>query len=154
MINDINPASSTSDNGRDATMTYVSVNLPIWRGKYDAIESSARKRLSSARAHERAVRSDIAMKTVQAWSRANALSTQIGIYKGKLIPQAEQAYISTVSAYASGKSSSDKWIEAQDNVLNAELGLALLQADYLKAVANLERITAIDLSHIDSATNK
>ena len=146
--------SSPADDGKDAVMAYFSVNIPIWRGKYDAIESRARKRLSSARAHERAVRGDIVMATVQAWSRADSTLKQIGVYEGTLIPQAQQAYVSTVSAFASGKASSIKWIEAQKGVLNAKLRLALLQADYLKAIAELERVTAINLSLIDTTKNK
>jgi len=134
-------------------MAYLSMNIPIWRGKYNAIESSARKRLSSARAHERAVRGDIVMATVQAWSRADSMRNQIGVYEATLIPQAKQAYTSTVTAFASGKASSVKWIEAQEGVLNAELGLALLQADYLKIIAELERVTAINLSLSNNSTN-
>ena len=150
-----NTFSNPSGNGRDAVMAYFSVSIPIWRSKYDALESSARKRLSSARANEQAVRSDVAMETVQAWTRADTILQQMGIYETTLIPQAEQAYRSTVSAFASGKASSSvKWLEAQDNILKAELGLAHLHADFLKAIAELERITAIELSLVDVSVRK
>ena len=53
-------------------------------------------------ANEEAVRSDLVMETVQAWSRADTIRQQMGIYEATLIPQAKQAYRSTVSAFASG----------------------------------------------------
>jgi len=143
-IND-NLFASPVDNGEDALMGSIRISLPIWQGKYDAIEAGARRDLSAARARERAMSDDLVQRMRQSHARAEALEAQLRLYDSKLLPETRETFEATVAAFASGRGDALKWIEAQRDRLDAETGRVLLHTEYLRAVIALERICAVPL---------
>jgi len=143
-IND-NIFANPVDNGEDAIMGSIRISLPIWQGKYDAIESGAQRDLSAARARERAMSDDLVEQMRQIYARAEALEAQLRLYDSKLLPETRETFEATVAAFASGQSDALQWIEAQRDRLDAETGKVLLHTEYLRAIIALERICAVPL---------
>ncbi len=125
--------------GKDSYAISVGLTLPLFRGKYDAgireaAESFAAARFAykdSARKMESEVRS-ISF-------RIETIEKQLDLFERALVPQAEQALRSTEDAYSNGTVEVTGLLDIQRMLLDVQLGVARLQADYLKAVADLER---------------
>ncbi len=125
--------------GKDSYAVSVGVTLPLFRRKYDAGIREAAERLHAARL---AYRDSTSMMDAEIRSlsfRIENTERQIRLFESTLVPQAEQALESTLAAYASGTIEVTGLLDIQRTLLDVQLGLARLQADYLKAVADLER---------------
>ncbi len=151
-VND-NLFASPPDNGEDAIMASIRISLPIWRGKYDALERGARRDLAAARERERATRDDLVQRMRQVHARAKALAGQVRLYETRFLPQTQETFEAAVAGFASGRLDPLRWIEAQRDLLDAETGLVLLRADHLQAVNKLERLCAIELIAEHPANN-
>lgn len=125
--------------GKDSYAISFGLTLPLFRGKYDAGIREAAERYAAARFAYR----DSARKMesdVRAVSfRIETIARQLDLFERALVPQAEQALRSTESAYSNGTVEVTGLLDSQRALLDVQLGLARLQADYLKAVADLER---------------
>lgn len=133
------------DNGQDAIMGSIRISLPIWRDKYDAIERSARHALAAAAARERATRDDLIENLGQAHARAVALARQVRLYENQLLPQTRETFEATLAGFGSGRRDALRWIEAQRDLLDAEMGRVRLAGEALLAITEIERIAAIEL---------
>ena len=125
--------------GKDSYAVSVGVTLPLFRRKYDAGIREAAERLHAARL---AYRDSTSMMDAEIRSlsfRIENTESQIRLFESTLLPQAEQALESTLAAYATGAIEVTGLLDIQRTLLDVQLGLARLQADYLKAVADLER---------------
>ena len=127
-------------NGEDTFHVSVGVSIPLQRAKYDA----GRRRVGANRAAaEEAHRS--ALANVDAGvraivSRIKALGERIVLAEGTLLPQAEAALGSTEEAYATGAVGVLELLDDERMLLDVHLAIAGLEADYMKALANMERI--------------
>lgn len=144
--------SNPLDNGQDAVMGFVSINLPIRFRRYVALERSARSSLSASREQREATRLDIQAKAAGVYSRAEAFSKQLDLYERVLLPQARETYRAAVTGYGSGRDTALKWIESQRNLLDAETGWIFLKTELAKAVSELEMIVAVELFQPSSNT--
>lgn len=127
-------------NGKDSYAVSVGATLPLFRRKYDAGIREAAERLSAARLAYRDSISAMEAGIRSLSFRIENIQRQIRLFESTLVPQAEQALESTLAAYASGTVEVTGLLDIQRTLLDAQLGLARLQADYLKAVADLERV--------------
>lgn len=141
-IND-NIFSNPVDNGEDAFMGSIRISLPIWQGKYDALEAGAQRDLSAARAHERAAADELTQQMRETYARVEALKRQLRLYDNKLLPETRETFEAAVAAFGSGRGDALRWIEAQRDRLDAETGRVLLRTEYLQAIVALERICAV-----------
>lgn len=126
--------------GKDSYAVSVGVTLPLFRRKYDAGIMEAAERLSAARLAYRDSVSAMQAEIRSLTFRIENIERQIGLFESTLVPQAEQALESTLAAYANGTVEVTGLLDIQRTLLDVRLGLARLQADYLKAVADLERV--------------
>ena len=126
-------------NGEDTFHASVGFSIPLRRGKYDAGRKLASAALAAAEeAHQSALSSvDAAVRAVA--SRIEALGEQIALAEGTLLPQAEEALGSTEEAYATGAVSVLDLLDDERMLLDVRLGIARLDADYMKALADMER---------------
>lgn len=126
--------------GKDSYALSVGLSLPLFRGKYDAGIREAAAGLTAARlAH-----ADSGLRTeseVRATSfRIATIRRQRNLYERTLLPQTEQALETTLAAYSNGTVEVTALLEVRRMLLEVRVGLARLQADGLKALADLERI--------------
>ncbi len=125
--------------GKDSYAVSVGLTLPLFRRKYDAGIREAAERVSAARLAYRDSTSTMEAEIRSLTFRIENIERQIRLFESTLVPQAEQALESTLAAYANGTVEVTGLLDIQRTLLDAQLGLARLQADYLKAVADLER---------------
>ncbi len=140
------------DNGHDAVVGFVSVNVPIWFGKLNAQERMAKKQLAASRATAANVSLQTQAEVRDAWTQAETYLDQIALYRRSLIPQAEDTYKSSEGSYTAAKVSLIDLLDSERSVLAARLGLVLNEAELGKALAALERAVGVDLADINQAS--
>ncbi len=127
------------DNGKNVWALSASVNIPIQRRKYDAaVQEAAEDKIASQEGYRDVVSSiEEAIRT--AGFTLETKSEQIRLFESTLQPQAEQALRSAEAAYSSGTLGVLDLLDSERVLLNIRLGLAQLNTDYMKALADMER---------------
>jgi outer membrane protein TolC len=127
------------DNGRDAYSIMLGFNIPIWEGKLmSGVREAQETRRASERSYEK-IENAMEYSIRDGVLRAGTSFDQVGLYEKVLIPQAQQALDSTEAAYATGRLNALELIDSQRFLLSVRLGNARLKADYMKALADIER---------------
>lgn len=115
--------------GRDAWMASVSINVPLWRGKYAAAVDQAEARHRSAEARRADARNRMQAMAEDALYRLRDAQRKIELYRDSLIPKGEESLRATSTAFQTGDSSFLDFIDAQRSLLQFELELARAEAD-------------------------
>lgn len=122
----------------DMLTAMVSFDLPIFTGERQD------RRVSSARASERAVRRrlenerrSLVAATEAAWDRHARLGERIELYDVQILPAAGDYVEATVLAYQNGLAPFDELVRAEKMLLEARLKKLRLVADRLVAEAEL-----------------
>jgi cobalt-zinc-cadmium efflux system outer membrane protein len=136
------------DNGHDAVMGFVSVNLPIWFGKLNAEEREAAKKLAQSRAMALAVKDTVQADVQSAWFRAESLHDQLLLYRQTLLPQAEQSFGATRAGYESAKTTFIDLLDSERALLALRLGEVMTEAELARAMAQLERAIGVNLRNV------
>ncbi len=136
---DMGKLSPPEDNGRDAYAVMVGFNIPLWEGKnMSAVRDAREIRRANENSYDKMVNS-IEFSVRDGVLRAETTYDQLALYDKVLIPQAEQSLDSTQAAYATGKLNALELIDSERFLLNVRLAHAKLKADYMKALADIER---------------
>jgi outer membrane protein TolC len=131
----------TPDNGKDALVASVSLNIPIWTSTYRSRENAAKSHIVSA--NEWLVQKcreifaeyeDIVLKYEDAERRA-------GLYLDTLLPQAAQALEILIESYKTGKTDFDRVLEGQRALLYFQLEYERAIVDRAKAVNAYDELT-------------
>ncbi|HVR35873.1 MAG TPA: TolC family protein [Methylomirabilota bacterium] len=146
-IND-NIFSSPPDNGQDAVMGFVSINLPLWFGKLKAQEREAELRLQASRETEAQLRATVQSEVREFWFRARVARDQLELYRDSLLPYAEQSLDSTRSGFESGRATFLDVLDSQRALLNLRLGEVMTRDELAKGLINLERAAGMDLDRL------
>ena len=127
------------DNGRDVFSVSLGVKIPIHQSALRAGTAAASAQVRAAeRAHREAVRR-VEQEVRTATSDLAVIDGQIGLLERALLPQAEQALSTTEQAYSTGAVGVLELLDSEEVLLDVRLGLARLHADYMQALADLER---------------
>ena len=137
--------SNPPDNGHDAVMGSISVNVPIWFGKLNAQEREARKNLAASRETQQNIVNDVEADVRDAWFLAATARDQVELYRQNLLPQAQQTYDASRAGYEASKTSFIDFLDTERSLLNFRLGLITSETDLAKALARLERAIGLDL---------
>ena len=134
-----------TSNGKDVYSVTLGVNVPLFRAKYDAGVREAAERAEAARAAYRATVSETQRAIRTTTFRLEAIERQIELLGRTLLPQAEQALLSTEAAYSTGGADVLDLLDGGRMLLDVRLGLARLHADYFATLADLERATGFEI---------
>lgn len=127
------------ENGKNIYSLTVGVNIPIRRRKYDAAVTEATEdKIASSEGYRNVV------NTMEASIRAigfriQTLSEQISLFEHTLVPQAQQSLESTEAGYSTGSLGVLDLLDSERVLLDVRLGLAQLNSDYMKSLAEMER---------------
>ncbi|MBL1216457.1 MAG: TolC family protein [Planctomycetes bacterium] len=127
---------SMPESGKDPVMASVSVNLPIWREKYDAGARQAvarRLALSHRRAEQERHLTTSIEQTHYRWREA---CRTIELYRNVLTPRATESMEAILVAFQNGESGFLDVLDAEQTLL--EFQLALDKAEVERAVAASE----------------
>ncbi len=127
------------DNGKNAYNFSVGINIPIRRDKYNAGVLEATEGLIANRKQYLNIRNEMEFSIRDQAIRIETLREQVELFEEVLIPQAEEALRSTESAYETGQLGALDLLDSERVLLELRLINARYYADYLRALANLER---------------
>lgn len=133
------------DNGKDPIIANISINIPLWRKKYNAqtrgAEAQYRTAVQNRIEKENALIADleIALYELRDADRKNIL------YRETLLLKAEQNVKINQQAFTSGKASFLDLIDSQRVLLEFQLVQKRALADYAKALAAIEMLTGGNL---------
>lgn len=127
------------DNGRDTLGVTLGVNIPLHRDVYDAGVREAVARRTAAQASHRHALNGVDQAVRSAGFALTSIEAQMALYENALVPQAEQALRATEEAYATGTTGVLDLLDSEEMLLDVRLGLARLEADYMQALADMER---------------
>lgn len=126
----------------ESVMASVMINVPIRYAKYNAAVGEAEAN------REKAVNDLVELRNRSASELAMALylyrdsERRIDLYKGTLIPKAEQSLKVTEESFVSGKSSSLDLVDAERALLEFQLSYERALVDYAVSTAKVEMLTA------------
>jgi outer membrane protein, heavy metal efflux system len=128
------------DDGRDSISAVVSVNIPIWRKKYDAGVQEAKNRYYAA-IHTRAdKRNSLAAEMKLAWFHFRDAKRKIDLYRDALLPKAKQSLKVTEADFLGGRGMYLDLIDAQRILLEFQLAYERAQANHEQNLAKLEML--------------
>ena len=133
------------NDGQDAWMGTVAVNIPIWFDKLNAQTKEKKAQLESARKNYENVGNNVSYEVEDLYFKILTYKDIISLYKTALIPQSEQAFDAAKTGYETGKVDFLNWLDAERILLQTRLAYYKAIADYQKSIAYLERVVGVDL---------
>lgn len=127
------------DDGKNALTVSAGINIPIWRGKYDAAVREASEVLLAERSDYANVLNEMEFSVRDQVVRIETLRGQIRLFEDVLIPQAEATLHATEAAYETGQLGVLDLLDSERVLLGVRLGNARYYSDLLEALARLER---------------
>ncbi len=131
---------SPRDNGKDPLVAMVSINLPLWQGKYDAGVRQARAEYLAARRSKEDKVNDLTSALKMVLYKFHDSERKINLYQDALIPKAQQSLKVTESDYQAGKASFLDLIDSQRILLEFELSFQRALANHTQNLAKIEML--------------
>lgn len=141
---------SPQDNGKDPVIAMVSINLPLWRGKYDASVRQARAQYNAARRTKEEKVNDLTSTLKMVLYKFHDAERKIDLYQNALIPKAQQSLKVTESDYQVGKAAFLDLIDSQRILLEFELSFQRALTDHAQNLAQIEMLIG---DHVVSQEN-
>jgi cobalt-zinc-cadmium efflux system outer membrane protein len=135
----LDPEMDTS--GKDPIMASLSVNLPIWIGKYRAAERQARALLRAAEKRRQDREHQLLTDLKLAVFHFRSAERKMDLYGDSLIPKAEQALAASQRAFAAGQADFFDLIEAERTLLEFQLAYERALADRARKLAEIEMLS-------------
>jgi len=134
-----------ANDGRNAWMGSVGINVPLWIGKNNAKIREKKSRLSASRRSYEDVKNAVSYQVEDMYFRIRSYRDTTHLYRTALIPQTEQAFDAAKIGYESGKVDFLNWLDEERTLLQTRLAYYRSIVDKQKAVAQLERVVGTDL---------
>lgn len=135
----------TSEDNRDPLMASISINIPIWRNKYDDIKKENQAQYRSILHKRRDMENNLVADLEMALFELRDTERKQKLYRDTLLPTAEQNLYNTQLAFSADKTDFLDLIDAQRVLLEFQLAEEKAIIDMLKAHANIEMLTGKDM---------
>jgi outer membrane protein TolC len=136
---------------RNSHQGTVNITVPFspWTsGRHRAETAEAQSVLETARAGRLAVMNTTRQEIQEAHAKTEAAMNSLKLYREGLMPQAELALQSALSAYETGRAGFTAVLEAERTVTETRLNYYQTQAQLLQNLGALERAIGTDLTRI------
>ncbi len=134
----------TNGDTRDYYMGTFGIRLPN-RGRQKAELAEAQQKQEQAREEFDSEWQRVLSEVQQQYVRAKTSEERLKIYSDGLIPQSEATFRSALSAYQSNRQDFESLLSSFLDVLNLDLEYRSELADHESALAELERLTGVDV---------
>ncbi len=134
----------TGSQTRDYYMATFGIRLPN-RGRQKAELAEAQENQERARQELEAESQRVFSEVQQQYVRAKTSEERLKIYSDGLVPQSEATFQSALSAYQSNRQDFESLLSGFLDVLNLDLEYRNELVDHESALAELERLTGVDL---------
>jgi len=135
-----------SDNGKDPVVAMISLNLPLWRGKYDAGVREARARYYAARQDRQEKTNSLSSELKLALYRLRDAKRKIDLYGDALLPKARESLKVTESSFRAAAGSFTDLIDAQRILLEFALAYERALANCAQSLAKVEMLVGREIS--------
>lgn len=139
---------SAFNDGQDAWMGMVAVNLPVWQGRIKAGVDEAREKLASSEDVYRDVKNTVAFQVKDELFQLRTCEELLNVYENALIPQAEESLKASQAGYETGKADFLDLIDSERILLNFKIAYYKAISEYEKSIADLERAVGLDVKKI------
>ena len=137
-----------ADSGNDPVMAMVSINVPIWQGKYRAAEREARLRKAAVDEVRVDTKKRLGADLKLALYHFRDAARKIDLYGDTLVPKAKQSLQVTQQGFEAGKAGFIALIDAQRSLLEFQLAHQSALADQGSRLAEIEALVSRDLSDV------
>ena len=128
------------DNGKDPVVASVSINLPLWRQKYDAGLRQARNRYYASRGQRKQKANSLSTQLKMALYRFRDGERKIDLYRDALLPKAKESLKVTESNFRDSSSNFTDLIDAQRILLEFALSYERALTDRSQSLAKIEML--------------
>lgn len=128
----------------DMVMFTISVDLPVWRSKYQAGVREAEKMRASSQATREVAERQSALDVQDAYFKLLTARRTLDLYRTELIPQAEARFSASEAGYRTGKVDFMDLLESERFLLNARVMTAMAEGAMGMQAARLERAVGGD----------
>ena len=131
--------------GVDMNNTYdvsLGLTVPLWFSKQRAMVKEADAEREMARAEYKAARNELAADLREADIKARSSLRLVDLYRGSVIPQAEEALKISQSGYQAEKADFMDLLDAQRTLLDFRMDYYRYVVDYQTWLARVEQLTA------------
>ena len=143
---DIGSGTTTSpEDGRNAWMGSVGINIPLWRKRLRAAEAEEATKLEASEELYRNIENETLSRVNELFFEAKTVEEQIKLYQYSLLPQAEQSFKASEIGYLAGKVDFLNLLESERMILMIKTGYHKAVSDLNKSLARLERIVGREL---------
>ncbi|MFQ5481072.1 MAG: TolC family protein [Thermodesulfobacteriota bacterium] len=139
------PPTLIKNHGDDAVSFSLGVSIPIWFGKNRAAVSEKTELVNKSRFLKRSVLQDVKGLVDKRYYNMSTAKGIASIYKDRFIPEAKESMDFAEARYKTGKESLGRLLETQSMWIDFRLLYYRAFVDYLKNIAELERLTAGEL---------
>jgi len=136
---------SLSNDGEDAWMGKVSINVPIWFGKLNAQVKEKEANLEAAKKNKESVENQVNYEAQDLYFKISAYQDIVLLYETALLPQAQQAFDSSQIGFETGSITFLDWLDTERTYLQTRLAYYKAITDYHKSIAFLERVVGEEL---------
>jgi len=136
------------DDGRNAWMASIGVNIPLWRKKLKAAEAEQAVKIKASEARYKDVENATLSSVNELFFEVKTSEEQIKLYEYSLLPQAEQTFKASEVGYLAGKVDFLNLLESERMILMIKTGYYKAVSNFGKSLAQLERIVGKDLIEI------
>lgn len=140
-----NGSTTAANDGKDAWMVPLKVNLPVWQNRIIPEIQEAKKLEEAQQAKLIAAKNQTFFEVKDAYYRYETASKIADLYEVAIVPQAKLALSADQAGYEAGKSSFLDLLDSERVYLNAKLSEVQFHAEALKAYADLAWATGLDL---------
>jgi len=140
-----NSHTSVSNDGQDAWMGTVSVNIPIWFGKLSSQFKEKEAKLKASKKNYQNIENSTAYEIEDLYFKITTYKDIISLYKTALIPQTEQSFEAARTGYETGRVDFLNWLDSERTLLQTRLAYYKTIVDYQKSIAFLERVVGKNL---------
>ncbi|MEE9296786.1 MAG: TolC family protein [Phycisphaerae bacterium] len=140
------PGDRPGDGGQDVWMVSLSMNVPIWQGKYAAGEREARARYLAAINARSEKENSLTFDVQRALFGHRDAGRKITLYRDVLIPKARESIRSTETAFRAGAASFLDLVDAERSLLEFELSFERALANRAQRLAELEKLVGRSIS--------
>lgn len=126
--------------GADMVVGMISINIPIWRGRYDAGVNEARARLAAAGRQAQEQEYSLETELKEALFSYRDSQRRLSLYGGTLVPKARQSLAASEAAYRAGDAGFSDLVDAQRVLLEFQLAHERAAADRGQAAARVRAL--------------
>ncbi len=133
-------------NGDDSEQLTLSVNLPVWFERLGASKQAARARVRASENHLEQTINTTRFQVEDSFLKAESRRTQLELFSGVIIPQAQQTLDATMSAYRAGDVDFLTFIENWRRLLDLKVAYQRNLSEFEQELAELERLIGAPLA--------